>query len=473
MPLKKHILLIMSVILSIGFTNAKHHSKKKPSVVNDTLSTKYLVTSTGASLSDSIINYGKLFLRTPYHYGSSGTSSFDCSGFTSHVYRNFGYNLPHSSASQAQKFDSVKRDELKAGDLVYFSGRRGSSRVGHVGIVVSAKENGEFEFIHAAVSTGVTISNSAEAYYTRRFIKANRVIGGNSSLVVVPFVSKNQKLQEDSDVILSGQQRKNLIPAEYHRVKSGETLSSISKKYNITVDELKQINDIKGSRINPRQQLKVRDEKVIVEAELATKNSEKPSYSTKVTKLDLAVVEPTLPDASSATHKVKKGESLFAISKTYHISIDELKKINNLKGTGLRPGQEIKVGQVSDRFVANSEVKSESKSIDTYKVMAGESLYTISKKHNISIEELKDINNLQNGNIRPGQKLKLSRQTTGTSIARVEKPSQITHHVVSGESLYSIAKIYGCTIEEIKEWNHTKKNKLNLGDRLVISPKNS
>jgi len=469
MPLKKYILLILSVILPIGFANAKHHSKRKPLVVTDTISTKYLVTSTGSSLSDSIINYGKLFLRTPYHYGSSGTSSFDCSGFTSHVYGNFGYNLPHSSASQAQKFDSVKRDELKTGDLVYFSGRRGSGRVGHVGIVVSAKENGEFEFIHAAVSTGVTISNSAEAYYTRRFIKANRVISGNSSLVVVPYVSSNQKLSEDSDVIISGQQKKNLIPAEYHRVKSGETLSSISKKYNITVAELKQKNDIKGSKISLRQQLKVRDEKVIVETKLATKNSEKPSYKTKVTKLDLAVVEPKLPNTASTTHKVLKGESLFAISKTYHISIDDLKRINNLKGSNLRPGQEISVGQAPEQLVANSETKP----VDTYKVKAGESLYTISKKYNISIDELKDINNLKNGNIRPGQELKLAQQTTGKSIARTDKPSQITHQVVSGESLYSIAKTYGCTIQDIKDWNHTKKTKLNLGDRLIISPKNS
>ena len=53
------------------------------------------------AVNDSVVNFGKMFLKTPYHYGSPGISSFDCSGFTSHVYRNFGYNLERSSADQA------------------------------------------------------------------------------------------------------------------------------------------------------------------------------------------------------------------------------------------------------------------------------------------------------------------------------------------------------------------------------------
>jgi len=469
MPLKKHILLILSIFLPISFASAKHHKKIKPSAITDTISTKYVLPPAGISLSDSIINYGKLFLRTPYRYGSGGISSFDCSGFTSHVYRNFGYDLKRSSASQARQFDTVKRDELKAGDLVYFSGRRGSGRVGHVGIVVSAKEDGEFEFIHAAVHTGVTISNSAESYYTRRFIKANRVIGGNPSLVVVPFVSKDQKLLEDSDVSIPERNVKNIIPAKYHLVKSGETLSSISKKYDITVDELKRRNEINGSKINLRQRLVVRDEEVIVEKQMAKAKTVEPTYASKLTKSKLANVEPDHDAEPGTMHKVKKGESLFAISKTFHISIDELKKINNLKGTSLRPGQEIKLSQIPDRTMAKADIKP----VNAHKVNVGESLYTISKIYNISIDDLKKINNLKNSNIRPGQEIQLNQQLTGRSIAMADRATQITHKVVSGESLYSIAKTYGCTIQELKEWNHTSNTKLNLGDKLIVSPKNS
>ena len=159
MVFQKHIFILFCIVFSIAFSNAQMQSDQNLNAPSDSINTNYLAPRQIA-ITDSIVNYGKMFLNAPYHYGSPGSNSFDCSGFTSFVYRNFGYNLHRSSREQAEQFDTVKRDQLKTGDLVYFAGRRRSNRVGHVGIVIDAKETGEFNFIHAAVHSGVTISSS-------------------------------------------------------------------------------------------------------------------------------------------------------------------------------------------------------------------------------------------------------------------------------------------------------------------------
>ena len=273
----KPFLLLFSLFFILSFSGAAE--RKEPVAISDTLHTNYLSPANVPS-PDSIINFGKLFLNTPYRYGSPGTSSFDCSGFTSYVYRNFGYNLKRSSAEQAEQFEPVQPEELKTGDLVYFSGRSRSKRVGHVGIVVSKNDNGTFDFIHAAVRKGVTISNSDEAYYSKRFVKANRVVGFDPFSVVrsaaTDNISSNLNEEPIAPIVNNSnvQRIKKRIPAEYHRVKRGETLSSIAQKYGMSIAELKEKNRIKGSKLSLKQQLKVKDEENLMVIEPAKVLSE-------------------------------------------------------------------------------------------------------------------------------------------------------------------------------------------------------
>lgn len=131
------------------------------------------------SLADSIIEYAKLFLSVPYVKAGKGPDKFDCSGFTSYVFRHFGYELRASSNGQLNDGWKMiaKRDELKRGDLVFFGGRKKTREIGHVGIVVSNDPvHHRFSFIHASVRLGVTISYSTEAYYAPRYITACRIL---------------------------------------------------------------------------------------------------------------------------------------------------------------------------------------------------------------------------------------------------------------------------------------------------------
>lgn len=112
-----------------------------------------------------------------YRSGSKGPSTFDCSGFSSYVYRQFGYSLSSSSSAQYSDGVEVKKGDLRPGDLVFFNGRARGKGVGHVGIVVSAdNKKGTFKFIHASTSQGIRIDSNDEPYYAARYVGARRII---------------------------------------------------------------------------------------------------------------------------------------------------------------------------------------------------------------------------------------------------------------------------------------------------------
>ncbi len=126
-------------------------------------------------LIDDLLSEGRTHIGKRYVHGAKGPSAFDCSGFTSYVYRQFGYKLSPSSRAQYMEGTPVDRKDLRKGDLVFFTSRSSGKNVGHVGIVVSAdNETGKFKFIHASIR-GVKISDF-EGYYVGRYIGAKRII---------------------------------------------------------------------------------------------------------------------------------------------------------------------------------------------------------------------------------------------------------------------------------------------------------
>ena len=125
---------------------------------------------------DSVLDEAFSHLGARYRRGHSGPNAFDCSGFTSYVFRNMGIDLNRSSRSQYTQGEPVEKDEVRTGDLVFFTGSSTRGPIGHVGIVVDVdKISGSFNFIHASTK-GVKVSNSNERYYSRRYVGARRVM---------------------------------------------------------------------------------------------------------------------------------------------------------------------------------------------------------------------------------------------------------------------------------------------------------
>lgn len=126
---------------------------------------------------EEVIDYASKFLGRPYRRGSGGPKAFDCSGFTSFVFRNFDISLSRSSRDQYGQGVSISRNDIQPGDLLFFAGRRGGKTVGHVAIATSVNEDGTVDFIHASTTGGIRHDRYPDGgYYSQRFIGARRVL---------------------------------------------------------------------------------------------------------------------------------------------------------------------------------------------------------------------------------------------------------------------------------------------------------
>lgn len=139
---------------------------------------------------------------------------------------------------------------------------------------------------------------------------------------------------------------------------------------------------------------------------------------------------------------VKKGDSLWSIAKKYNMTVDELKSINNLKSNLLSIGQRLKIKESND----NQNI---------YIVKKGDTLYKIANMYGTTVDNLKALNNLKNNNLSIGQKLIV--------------PSKNKIYIVQkGDSLWSIARKYDTTVYSIKRNNNLSTNVLQIGQKLKI-----
>ena len=204
------------------------------------------------------------------------------------------------------------------------------------------------------------------------------------------------------------------IDSNYYTVKSGDSLWSISRKFGITVDELKSANNLSSNLLSVGQNL---------------------------------IIPGKEAQATSDEYVVKKGDTLYSIARKYNTSVDNLKSINNITTDSLAIGQIIKLPSTS------------STASDTYIVKKGDSLYSIARTYNTSVDKLKEINNLTSNALAIGQVLKLPSSNASENVV---------YTVKKGDSLYSIAREYGTTVDAIKKLNNITSNTLSIGQKLLL-----
>lgn len=128
-------------------------------------------------LAGEIIDYATRYLGRPYRRGGKSPAGFDCSGFTSFVFKNFDIQLSPSSRGQYTQGERIALGDVQPGDLLFFSGHRGGKTVGHVAMAVSVDDSGKVTFIHAASSGGIRHDVYPDGgYYSKRYLGARRVI---------------------------------------------------------------------------------------------------------------------------------------------------------------------------------------------------------------------------------------------------------------------------------------------------------
>ena len=152
---------------------------------------------------------------------------------------------------------------------------------------------------------------------------------------------------------------------------------------------------------------------------------------------------------SQEIYTVKKGDSLWKIANKYNTTVEKLKSVNNLKTNTLSVGQKLVIPSIS----VSQEVS------DTYIVQKGDSLWSIANKFNMTVSELKNLNNLTNNLLSIGQVLKIKDSSNN---------GKTTYTVQKGDSLWVIANKYGITTEELKSYNNLTSNLLSIGQVLKI-----
>lgn len=336
--MRKRILLILAALLS---------------VVAPALAQSVATVNTG-ELADMIIREGEKYAGVPYRMGANGPKAFDCSGFVRFIFAKYGYELPHSSERMYGCGQAVEGSvsELQKGDLVFFSGRRGGKNIGHVGIYIGPDNTeGSFSFIHAAVKGGVQVSNLKEEYYSSRFLGACRILpafyAAEPELAELPDTLPADAVEARRDTLQLAPEDMRIIvfaSGRWVRVADDGSLSSPENDSRLVLNSNGTWTSVKmSSHMLPS--LSHEPERTCQPEQSADTSQNAPSVQ------DSATVAPSQAVAAEATkapeavyHTVRKGDTLYAISRRYGTSVSEICRLNGISAKSvLKVGKKLKV----------------------------------------------------------------------------------------------------------------------------------
>lgn len=211
-----------------------------------------------------------------------------------------------------------------------------------------------------------------------------------------------------------------------YTVKKGDTLYKIANQFGLSVSELKGLNNLDNDTLQIGQILVLSDN-----------NND---------------------NIGTTTYIVKKNDTLYGIANQFKTTVDEIKRLNKLTGNTLYIGQELLIPSQNNNN--NNDNDNDDENYDIYVVKKGDSLWLIANNYGISVDELVKTNNLSNLTLQIGDKLKVP--VTGNS------NNNNVYIVKSGDTLWSIARDNGLTVNELKELNNLNSNLLTLGQELII-----
>ena len=326
------------------------------------------------------------------------------------------YAAEHNLRAVQPRFNHYEIDTVMVKDVLTFS-------------QISARLNIPFEeiqFLNPAYKNGVIPATSGNAYVLR-LQKKNVPDFVNNEAQLYAFRAQSES---EKDQLLS--MMKTVTQAEYHKVKKGETLAGVAKKYHCSTSSLKKWNRLKSTKLKVGQRIIVRPENAentqyAAAKAPATKADQSTSKSagdataeanSEITNKD-TVTPSGKVSVENKYHKVKSGESLGRIADKYRTSLADIRSWNKIKGSTIHPGQKLIVGkteiaeQVAEKPV-ETKPRARQKTADLdfiyYTVRQGDTLWKIAQKHDGStVDQIKKLNNISNEkSLKPGQKIKVA-----------------------------------------------------------------
>jgi len=317
-------------------------------------------------------------------------------------------------------------------------------------------------------------------------------------------IPKGQELTPGEIVYLKPKKRKGSVP--YHVVEPGETMWSISQMYGIKLKHLYRKNHLdkrdaeqpapgetlflQQKNPEPIQQKDALISDTAMMRVVLPQNPEKSGDTIKVKEnVDTAkITKEPVPEMSTEPavmpeevkdtvniprertdhsdrveiHTVVAGETLFSIARKHQMSVEQIRELNGLQGFGIKIGQELIINGAAQEEHPDTETTS-----FIHTVQTGETLYAIARKYNISMEELKQINALESNDLRIGQQLKLNKsEGKKTEVSTNQLPA--THKVEKGDTLYSLSKKYTISLADLRKLNGLKTDVISLGQVLKL-----
>lgn len=223
-----------------------------------------------------------------------------------------------------------------------------------------------------------------------------------------------------------------------YTVKKGDTLYGISNQFGVSVTELAELNGIKGSNLQ-----------IGMELTIPSKSGTNPN--------------------NMFMYTVKSGDTLYGIARKYNTTVQDIMNLNYFTSTILQPGQVIRIPEMYTK-----EEEMYMPSYINYIVKKGDTLYSIARNNNVTVDTLIRDNGLTSNTLSIGQTIRIRTPETevveecyGTGYIP-EDTAQTTYTVKKGDNLYSIARKFNTTVQSIKSKNNLNSNLLSIGQKLII-----
>lgn len=255
-------------------------------------------------------------------------------------------------------------------------------------------------------------------------------------------ISKNNQTSKNSGLV-------------YHKIRRGETLGLIAAKYGVSVNQLRDWNNISGNKILSGTNLRIYPD--------GTSNT-------------VAVNETknTVSKNNIYKYKVKKGDNLSEISEKFGVSVNQIKKWNNISSNNIAAGKTLKIYNSTSNPSYGDNTTKNSSNVNYYKIKSGDSIGSIAEKYGVKVSDIRNWNNISGNKILAGSTLKIysdanvndiPNETTNKNV----KTNQQSYIVKSGDSLYSIAAKNNTTVAKLKSINNLTSNNIKSGQKLRLN----
>jgi len=307
------------------------------------------------------------------------------------------------------------------------------------------------------------VDSTAVAATTKSVVPTSNTVAQVSAKE--PKVYKEEKVVSFQDV------------TKFYKVKKGDNLGEISEKYDVAIADIKKWNKLKNNNVPLGKNLKIiTNERVVTTVKKLVKSE------------SIAMSDRTKKEAGANSEKaddfyvVQNGDNLSTVARKYNVSVDDLKKWNNLQDNTIQLESKLKIADITidKEDKEESAPKTEIKNIE-YTVQKGDNIASIARKNGVSVSDIKTWNDLSDDTIQFGAKLIVAKKLVvdnsqavaekNTKKEKISKNERDDHYYVQkGDSLFSIAKKYpGVTVSDIKKWNGINGNSLKPGMKLKIN----